>query len=122
MQAILGRFSNQVFLMAALSIHERKRLRQIGHALNPVVMVGSQGLTENVIEETHRALNDHELIKVKIAGEDRDARAAVIDALVEATGAESVQKIGKIVLLYKKAAKQNQHLSNLVRFAHLSNN
>ena len=66
MQAILGRFSNQVFLMAALSIHERKRLRQIGHALNPVVMVGSQGLTENVIEETNRALNDHELIKVKV--------------------------------------------------------
>lgn len=107
--------------MAALSIHERKRLRQIGHALNPVVMIGSQGLTENVIEETNRALNDHELIKVKIAGEDRDARGAVIDAIVEATGAESVQKIGKIVLLYKKAAKQNQHLSNLVRFAHLGN-
>jgi RNA-binding protein len=103
--------------MAALSIHERKRLRQIGHALNPVVMIGGQGLTENVIEETNRALNDHELIKVKIAGEDR---AAVIDALVEATGAESVQKIGKIVLLYKKANKQNQNLSNLVRFAHLS--
>lgn len=103
--------------MAALSIHERKRLRQIGHALNPVVMIGGQGLTENVIEETNRALNDHELIKVKISGEDR---AAVIDALVEATGAESVQKIGKIVLLYKKANKQNQNLSNLVRFAHLS--
>ena len=62
--------------MAALSIHERKRLRQIGHALNPVVMIGGQGLTENVIEETNRALNDHELIKVKIAGEDREDRAA----------------------------------------------
>ena len=121
MQAILGRFSNQVFLMAALSIHERKRLRQIGHALNPVVMIGSQGLTENVIEEALRALNDHELIKIKVAAEDREARATLIDSIVEATGAESVQKIGKIVLLYKKAAKQNQHLSNLVRFAHLSN-
>lgn len=107
--------------MAALSIHERKRLRQIGHVLNPVVMIGGQGLTEAVIEETLRALNDHELIKVKIAGEDREARAAVIDAIVEATGAEAVQKIGKIVLLYKKAAKQNQHLSNLVRHAHLAN-
>ena len=107
--------------MAALSIQERKRLRQIGHALNPVVMLGDKGLTESVVEELSRALNDHELIKVKIAGEDRDARAAVIDALVEATGAESVQKIGKIVLLYKKAAKQNQNLNNLVRFAHLRN-
>ncbi|HFG6797240.1 RNA binding protein [Acinetobacter baumannii] len=107
--------------MAALSIHERKRLRQIGHVLNPVVMIGGQGLTDAVIEETLRALNDHELIKVKIAGEDREARAAVIDAIVEATGAEAVQKIGKIVLLYKKAAKQNQNLSNLVRHAHLAN-
>lgn len=88
--------------MAALSIHERKRLRQIGHVLNPVVMIGGQGLTDAVIEETLRALNDHELIKVKVAGEDREARAAVIDAIVEATGAEAVQKIGKIVLLYKK--------------------
>jgi RNA-binding protein len=52
--------------MAALSIHERKRLRQIGHVLNPVVMIGGQGLTDAVIEETLRALNDHELIKVKL--------------------------------------------------------
>lgn len=78
--------------MAALSIHERKRLRQIGHVLNPVVMIGGQGLTDAVIEETLRALNDHELIKVKIAGEDREARTATIEAIVEATGAEAVQK------------------------------
>ena len=104
--------------MAALSIQERKRLRQIGHALNPVVMVGSQGLTENVIEETNRALNDHELIKVKVAGEDREERAAIIAEIASTTGAEIVQTIGKIALLYKKAAKQNAKLSNLVRFAH----
>lgn len=107
--------------MAALSIQERKRLRQIGHALNPVVMIGGQGLTEGVIEETNRALNDHELIKIKIAGEDRDARAQVIDALIAETQAEVVQKIGKIALLYKKATKQNPNLSNLVRHAHLGN-
>lgn len=107
--------------MAALSIQERKRLRQIGHALNPVVMLGGQGLTENVIEETTRALNDHELIKVKIAGEDREARVAAINEIAQVTGAEIVQTIGKIALLYKKAAKQNPKLSNLVRHAHLSN-
>ena len=107
--------------MAALSIQERKRLRQIGHALNPVVMIGGQGLTENVIEETNRALNDHELIKVKIGGEDRELRAAVITEIAAATGSEVVQTIGKIALLYKKAAKQNAKLSNLVRHAHLSN-
>ncbi len=88
--------------MAALSIHERKRLRQIGHVLNPVVMIGGQGLTDAVIEETLRALNDHELIKVKVAGEDREARAAVIDAIVEATGAEAVQKLVKLFYFTKK--------------------
>ena len=105
--------------MASLSIQERKRLRQIGHTLNPVVMIGGQGLTENVIEETTRALADHELIKVKVAGEDREERQAAIKAIAEATEAEIVQTIGKIVLLYKKASKQNQKLSNLVRYASL---
>ena len=89
--------------MVALSIHERKRLRQIGHVLNPVVMIGGQGLTDAVIEETLRALNDHELIKVKVAGEDREARTAVIDAIVEATGAEAVQKIGKLFYFTKSS-------------------
>ncbi|MEB3767940.1 YhbY family RNA-binding protein [Acinetobacter sp. MD2] len=107
--------------MATLSIQERKRLRQIGHALNPVVMLGGQGLTESVIEETVRALNDHELIKIKFAGEDREQRAALIEELAQATQAQVVQKIGKIALVYKKAAKQNPKLSNLVRHAHLAN-
>lgn len=107
--------------MANLSIQERKRLRQIGHALNPVVMLGTHGVSESVIEETLRALNDHELIKVKIAGEDREARAQAMDELAQKTGAEVVQKIGKIALLYKKAPQQNAKLSNLVRHAHVSN-
>ncbi|AXY56120.1 ribosome assembly RNA-binding protein YhbY [Acinetobacter chinensis] len=107
--------------MAALSIQERKRLRQIGHALNPVVMIGDKGLSENVVEETNRALTDHELIKIKVSGEDREARAAVIAEIADTTASEVVQTIGKIALLYKKAAKQNPKLSNLVRHAHLSN-
>lgn len=107
-------------IMATISNQERKRLRQIGHALNPVVMLGSQGLTEGVLEEAKRALNDHELIKVKVTGEDREVRAALIDELANATESQIVQRIGKTVLIYKKAEKQNQHLSNLIRFAHLS--
>jgi RNA-binding protein len=106
--------------MAALSIQERKRLRQIGHALNPVVMLGDKGLTESVVEELNRALNDHELIKVKVVAEDREARAALIAELVETTESQIVQTIGKIALIYKKAPKQNPKLSNLVRFAHVS--
>ena len=54
-----------------------------------------------MIEETNRALNDHELIKVKIAGEDREARGQVIDALIEATGAQAVQKLVKLFCFIK---------------------
>lgn len=100
---------------------ENKKLRQIGHHLNPIVMLGSNGLSESVIEETERALNDHELIKVKVAGEDRELRQQMIEELAKVTGAEIVQKIGKIVLLYRKASQQNTQLSNIVRFAYLSN-
>lgn len=107
--------------MASLSTQEIKHLRQIGHSLNPVVMVGSQGLTENVTEEALRALNDHELIKAKIMGEDRGIRNQTIETLAEKTQSYVVQKIGKIVLLYKKSPQQNVKLSNLVRYAHLSN-
>ena len=107
--------------MANLSNQERKRLRQIGHALNPVVMLGDKGLTESVVEELSRALNDHELIKVRVGGEDRAVRTATITSIAEATGSQVVQMIGKIALLYKKAPKQNPKLSNLVRFAQLSN-
>lgn len=110
----MAKLSNQ-----KLSNQELKRLRQIGHGLNPVVMLGSQGLSEGVIEEARRALDDHELIKVKVAGEDREARVALIDELIAATQSQAVQRIGKVVLLYKKAEKPNQHLSNLIRFAHL---
>lgn len=105
--------------MATLSIQERKRLRRIGHLLNPVVMLGTHGLTENVIEEARRALADHELIKVKVSGEDRELRASLVQSLLDATGAELVQSIGKIILICKFATKRNMHLSNLARFAHL---
>ncbi len=101
----------------SLSNQERKRLRQIGHSLNPVVMLGNQGLTDNVVEEALRALADHELIKVKVAGEDKEQRLTLLQGLAEKTDAQIVQQVGKMALLYKKALKQNQHLSNLVRFA-----
>lgn len=102
-----------------LNNQERKRLRRIGHVLEPVVMVGQHGLTPAVVDETRRALTDHELIKIKIMGNDREVKTAAIAELVAQTGAEVVQQIGKVALLFLKAAQPNPHLSNLVRHAHL---
>ncbi|PTQ91009.1 ribosome assembly RNA-binding protein YhbY [Agitococcus lubricus] len=99
----------------SLSIAEKKRFRQIGHQLNPVVLLGSQGLTEQVLAEINRALEDHELIKVRLGGEDRELRRAMIEEIVQITNSQAVQIIGKLVLLYRAAKKPNPKLSNILR-------
>lgn len=101
----------------ALSATEKKHFRGIGHHLKPVVLIGSQGLSEAVLAEIDRALEEHELIKVKVHGENREARHAVLDALPEATGCQLVTTIGGVALIYRPAKKQNPKLSNLVRFS-----
>ena len=101
----------------ALTSSQKKPLKRIAHHLDPVILIGDQGLTDGVIEETERALNDHELIKVKIATDDRQARVAVGDKLAAACAAELVQRIGKIAILYRTNPKPNTKLSNLHRFS-----
>ena len=67
------------------------------------------------MEETLRALNDHELIKVKFNIGDREVRQQLINELVSTTDADLVQTIGKVALLFKAADKPNPLLSNLLR-------
>ena len=78
-----------------------QHLKALAHQLNPVVMSGNNGLTEGVLAETEVALTHHELIKVKIAGEDREMKTLIADAIVRETGAYNVQIIGKILVLYR---------------------
>ena len=85
----------------ALNNEQKKRYRSLGHNLKPVVTVASKGLTESVIQEIERALNDHELIKVKLAVADRDSRQALVQSLCEQTGAEVIQEIGRSSLVHK---------------------
>lgn len=98
-----------------LSTKDKKHLKAIGHHLKPVLQLGDKGLTEALTTELDNRLEDHELIKVKVAGLDRDEREAVITALCDSTRAELVQRIGNIALLYRAAAKPNPKLSNLLR-------
>lgn len=99
----------------ALEQAKIKQLRAIGHRLKPVVMVSENGLTENVVTELNRALDDHELIKVKFAYEDRDAKKAAMNDMAKILKAEVVQSIGKISLIYRLAKRTNKKLSNLHR-------
>lgn len=87
---------------------QKAKLRALGHHLNPVVQVGSDGVSEGVIAATAQALEDHELIKVKIAEEDREGRVASVDALVNGTGSEVAQTLGRTVLLFKKRKKKTK--------------
>jgi RNA-binding protein len=100
----------------AMENSTRKQLKQIAHHLDPVIIVGEQGISEPLIAETQRALSDHELIKVKIQAEERETRRAMGQQLAEACQAEVVQTIGKITVLFRRNPEPNRRLSNLSRF------
>lgn len=99
----------------SLSPEQRREYRGIAHNLKPVIIVGDKGLSEGLQEELERALNDHELIKIKVASTDREVRQEVITELCKASGAELVQTIGKIAVILRRARKPNPKLSNLLR-------
>ena len=85
-----------------LTAAERKELKARAHNLHPVVMIGAKGLTDEVVKEIELALKAHELINVRAPALDRNAREVAFQALCERTGAEGVQHIGKIFVLYRK--------------------
>jgi len=80
---------------------DKKKLKAHAHALKPVIIIGQAGLTEAVINETELALDTHELIKVKIRAE-RDDRKQIRDQICAKTGAESIQTIGQVAVIYRK--------------------
>mgnify|MGYP002376081524 FL=1 len=102
----------------SLSPEQRREYRAIAHNLKPVIIVGDKGLSEGLQEELERALNDHELIKIKVASQDRETRHEAITALCESSGAELVQTIGKIAVILRRAKKPNPKLPNLLRHKH----
>ncbi|WP_413701538.1 ribosome assembly RNA-binding protein YhbY [Psychromonas sp. KJ10-10] len=89
-----------------LSNKQKKHLKGLAHSLKPVVMLGQNGLTEGVLAEIENALNFHELIKVKIATDDREMKQLIIDAIVRETEAINVAKIGHIVILYRQSEEK----------------
>ncbi len=101
--------------MPKFSASDKKHLRSIGHKLSPVVMIADKGLSESVALELDRALDDHELIKVKVNIAEPTERRALIDQLCTAHKALLIQASGKIALIYRPAKTPNPNLSNLLR-------
>jgi putative YhbY family RNA-binding protein len=84
-----------------LSPAERKAHRAAAHHLDPVVLVGAEGLTDAVVRECHAALDAHGLIKVRVFSDDRAARDAMLAALADRLDAAPIQHIGKLLVLWR---------------------
>ena len=85
-----------------LTPKERQALKAQAHKLEPVVTIGGKGLTDAVVREIDFALKSHELLKIRAAAMDRHERAEAFSALCERTGAEPVQHVGKVFVIYRK--------------------
>ena len=84
-----------------LTERQRRHLRGLAHPLKPVILVGNAGMTDGVVAETARALHDHELIKVRWAGADREARDSGLETLATRTRSTLVTRIGHVAVLYR---------------------
>jgi RNA-binding protein len=84
-----------------LTPRQRAKLKARAHALEPFVRVGNAGLTDKVAAEIDKALKAHELLKVRVEGDDRVARQAVCDAICARADAAAVQRVGKVLILWR---------------------
>jgi putative YhbY family RNA-binding protein len=84
-----------------LTPKERQELKGRAHRLNPTVLLGAAGLSDAVLKEIDRALAAHELIKVRVPGDDRAEREQIFAAAADRLGAARVQMIGKLIVLFR---------------------
>lgn len=84
-----------------ISSQERSALRAAAHPLRPVVLIGDRGLTESVLKEIDLNLKAHQLIKVRVAGDDREARGTMLDTICDTLGCANVHHLGKTLIIYR---------------------
>jgi putative YhbY family RNA-binding protein len=100
--------------MNELTPAERRALRARAHTLHPTVMIGEPGLSPTVLAEIERSLQCHELIKIRVLGAGRDTRAALLSVICERTGAQPVQHIGRVLVMYRKNPEPPQLIKKQV--------
>ena len=86
-----------------LTTNQKKFLRGIAHNINPMIIIGANGVTESLMKELESTLEHHEILKIKMASADREDRKKITDYILEQTGALLVQSIGKICVIYRQA-------------------
>ncbi len=101
--------------MLSLSVSQRLELKGRAHALKPIVIIGNAGLTPSVLDEIERSLKSHDLLKIRVMNDDREARETMLQEICEKLKAGPVQHIGKMLVVYRpleipiaKAPKRRQ--------------
>ena len=94
--------------MLKLNSEQRSQLRSLAHSLDPVVMIGDAGLTDAVLKEIDVSLNAHELIKIRVFGDDRQARLDMLESICEQMEAAPIQHIGKLLVIYRPKKEESQ--------------
>lgn len=90
-----------------------QHLKGLAHSLKPIVLLGSNGLTEAVVAEIDYALNHHELIKIKIPTDDRETKSLIVDAICRETNSTKVQVIGKTLIVFRQSPEHKIHIPKL---------
>lgn len=94
--------------MLKLNSEQRSQLRSQAHRLDPVVMIGDAGLTDAVLKEIDVSLNAHELIKIRVFGDDRVARLDMLESICTQMDAAPIQHIGKLLVIYRPRKEDSQ--------------
>ncbi len=94
--------------MLKLNSEQRSQFRSLAHSLDPVVMIGDAGLTDAVLKEIDVNLNAHELIKIRVFGDDRQARLDMLETICAQMDAAPIQHIGKLLVIYRPKKEESQ--------------
>ena len=94
--------------MLDITAEERRALRARAHALNPVVAISQNGLSDSVMQEISSSLSSHELIKIRVFGDEREVREAYYKTICDTLGAAPVQHIGKLLVVWRPAPEDKK--------------
>ena len=105
MQLLFNDGLSKKTIMLELNSKQVRFLRSASHGLNPIVMIGNNGLSEAVLREIDLSLKSHELIKIKVQSDRRELRGQMLQEICEKLGAAAIQHIGKQLVIYRRADK-----------------
>ncbi len=100
--------------MQELKGSQKKYLRGLAHGLSPIVFIGKQGLSDNVVDDMNRALTDHELIKVKFI-DYKEAKKEMIPEMEEKTKSCCAGNVGNVVILYREQADPEKRKIKIIQ-------